>query len=140
MKHLAWTLLLLALPVKADWVTEIGMGYKIPGQYSAILDPLCQQVLLTGEHFTSPDSPNFGKVRSSCGGDNPVFIGWPIAWQSDGIGKHNATTWRIGWFHLSHWFDGGNIFKGGDRHETSMDALAVSITMNWSQRRRSRRR
>jgi len=121
----------------ADVITEFGGGYK--ARVSAVLEPICKQVMLTGEQQHSPSSPNYGKGLASCGGDNPAFIGWPIAWQSKENGKFGAFTYRIGWFHYSNWFDGGNYLPGGDRHETSMDLLAGTITFNWTKWNRGRR-
>ncbi len=144
MKHWVIALALItltSLSAKADVITEFGVGYKTGGT-SAILMPICKQVLLTGEQQNSPSSPNYGKGLASCGGDNPAFIGWPIAWESDERGRFGAFTYRVGWFHYSNWFDGGEIGQAigiGDRHETSMDLIAGTVTFNWSAWRRGRR-
>lgn len=143
--HLALVLFLLCLfmlflssRAQADIVTEWGWGVKLPHSTSAILLPICQQVHLTGWQQNSPDSPNFGKGLSSCGGDNPAFIGWPIAWESDWFGKRDGFKLRGGWFHYSNWFDGGKYLQGGDSHETSMDMAAFTITFNWTNWARNR--
>jgi hypothetical protein len=122
----------------ADVVTEWGWGIKAPNT-SVVMLPRCQSVALIGDITTNPESPNFGRRFASCGGNNPAFIGWPIAWESDDFGKHGAFKVRGGWFHYSNWFDGGNYFRHlGDRHETHMDLAAFTITFNWTHWNRGR--
>lgn len=115
---------LFLCPAKADVITEFGFAYKLDS--SAVLDPLCHTVLLVGDIVTNPSSPYYDRPDTSCGGDNPAFIGWPIAWESQ---WRKAFKYRLGWFHFSHWGDGGS-----DR-ETHMDLFAMSITYNWSRRK-----
>lgn len=116
--------LLLCGTAQADIITEFGGGLKLDRGTSVVFRPECRQVLTMEGYLTS------------CGGDNPVFVGWPIAWEreyNDGVG-----SLRIGWFHLSHWFDGGNVIHSGDIHELKLNCLCASWTVNWSQRQRTR--
>lgn len=118
---------------KADVITEFGMGWKSPNT-SIVMLPECRQVhlhddLSPGLKLTDPTSRHWGRPTTSCGGDNPAFIGWPIAWESKWRGSFK---YRVGWFHYSNWFDGGKYLKGGDRHETHMDLVAGTITFNWT--------
>ena len=124
---------LLGESAKADIVTEFGMGYKIEATTSQVLWPDCSQVYF--DPATSPvkRAPGWG----SCGGDNPAFIGWPIAWEK--ALPNDVWRVRVGWFHFSHWFDGSDYIKGGDRRETHADMLAVTATLNWSEMKRKRR-
>jgi len=120
---------------KADIVTEFGGGYKFNS--SVVLAPECQVIHIHEDQpiRANPSSPYWGRSNASCGGDNPAFIGWPIAWQSKPNGKHGAFTYRIGWFHYSNWFDGGELSSWtstGDEHETHMNLLAGTITFNWT--------
>jgi hypothetical protein len=134
-KILAAAAALAMAPAQADIVTEFGMGYKLPST-SAVMMPICEQVLLQGRQLEDPSSPNWGKTHASCGGNNPAFVGWPIAWESSWKGP-----WRVraGYFHYSNWFDGGTNFTNlGDRHETHMDLAAVTATFNWTRWRKSR--
>lgn len=118
--------LMSARPARAEIISELGMGYKLPTT-SVVMQEDCHAVTITE---TRPHRPDIFYRPASCGGDNPVFIGWPIAWQKD----FGLWTVRAGWFHLSHWFDGGS-----DR-ELHMDAAAVTFTVNWSELRRRRRK
>lgn len=111
-----------------EWITELGVGYKV--QQSEVMEPN-----LTVCEFWSDERFQSG----SCGGDNPVFIGWPIAYE---------WTWRpsvvvrAGWFHFSSWFDGSNtpveVLDFGDDNELTFDALAVSVRFNWAKMRRGK--
>ena len=130
-------LLLFALPAKADWVTEIGIGYKLDVS-SAILHPKCTlvDIPLSNPLRSDRNSPHWGRSDASCGGDNPVFIGYPIRWESNMKGPWQ---WFGGWFHFSSFADGGNLLDwGGDRHEVHMDALVIGARFNWSERSRLR--
>lgn len=120
-------LLVLAFgrPARADVITDIGVGYKLPTTSVVMLED-CHEVEIVE---TRPARPDLDYRRASCGGDNPAFIGWPIAWERD----FGVWTLRAGWFHLSHWFDGKS------RRELHMDAAAVSVTINWSELRRRRK-
>lgn len=124
-------ILAYAAGAKADVVTEFGWGIKAPNT-SVVLQPRCQQVQLFGDIRTNPNSPHWGRRHASCGGNNPAFIGWPVAWESKWLGRHKAFRLRGGWFHYSNWFDGGNYLNGGDDHETHMDLAAFTITYNWT--------
>jgi hypothetical protein len=122
-------LLLLPLTAAADIVTEIGAGLKIERSTSYLLLPSCEYAVVLAPGW--PENPRGTTHSYSCGGDNPAFIGWPIAWQSD---FSDVWTIRAGWFHYSNWFDGGRD------HETHMDAIAVTTTFNWSKWREGRRK
>ena len=119
MKRLALFLCVLLSPVvhAGEFVTVIGGGVKVNNFSSAILDPECTQVFM-------PSRGNRG--WSSCGGSNPIFIGWPIAYD------FNDRRSRIGWFHFSSYFDGGELLLGGgDRHETHFNCLCFTHTIRW---------
>lgn len=133
MKYL-WLLALAVTPIAhADIITEFGMGYKL-GNTSYLLMPACQEALVIRPEW--PANPRGLTDTYSCGGDNPAFIGWPIAWEAD----RGVYRYRLGWFHYSNWFDGGELmFWNGDERETSMNALAGSITFNWTKWRAQRR-
>lgn len=126
-------ILLIGNCAQADIVTTFGGGYKLP-QTSVVLKPECHAVRI--DPVLSPklvkDHP--GRAIVSCGGDFPMFTGWPIAWKSDPLGARRGITVRAGWYHFSHWFDGGS-----DR-ETHLDCLCAEFEMNWSEWRRNRRR
>lgn len=125
-KTLLAALLMLPLTAFADIVTEFGAGYKLPRSTSVLLLPECHLATIIQ---TQPSTPRLDFRNASCGGDNPAFIGWPVAWQSS---FSDIWTVRTGWFHLSQWFDGGK-----DR-EIHMDAIAVTTTFNWSEWKRQR--
>ena len=148
-------ILLLLLPflagaARADVITEFGIGWKVPENNvvplgsSALFHPDCSQVnfaVASNRAYTRENSPHWGKRTASCGGDNPIFIGWPVAFESNWRGPWR---WRVGWFHLSHWGDGNpdspiaQIFGEGDEHELTLDCLCATATFNWT--RWSRRR
>lgn len=131
-------LLCLATAAQADIVTEFGMGWKIePTSY--LLMPSCMRAQVVAPDW--PTNPRPPPQTYSCGGDNPAFIGWPIAWQSAAKGQYGAYTVRAGWFHYSNWFDGGElqgVTSTGDRYETYANMLAATVTFNWSAWRRGR--
>ena len=104
----------------ADWITEVGMGYKSPTS-SFLFHPNCYKLTHTDPRISGE------RASTSCGGKNPVFVGWPIAWNKCFNG--GAVCARVGWFHLSSWFD-----RSGEIH---MDCVCVSTTFNWSQMRRN---
>jgi len=116
----------IAQTAAADLISEVGGGYKL-ATTSLVLKPGCTDVIPRGPVVDDPKSEHYQRGTASCGGDNPVFIGWPIAWQSDRSGPFN---YRVGWFHMSHWFDGG-----ADR-EAHMDCLCATVTINWSKRKK----
>lgn len=120
----------LVTPAHAEMVTEIGGG--IAFRQSLVLRPDCQQALIVQGRAGFEFDANGSQKTASCGGDNPIFVGWPIAWDFK-----NGNT-RIGWFHFSHWFDGGelsHVTSRGDEHETSLNCLCVTHTFHWSKRK-----
>lgn len=131
LKIAAASFMLASSPAPADVITEFGFGYKLPDSTSFVLQERCHTAsLIENEHgewiyYRGPGAnlPN-GSGRS-CGGDNPLFVGWPVAYEHEFEGPW---TIRAGWFHMSHWFDGGS-----DR-ETHLDAAVVSFKFNWSKR------
>lgn len=116
-------LALLAFPAHADLITEIGGGIKFGASYA--VDPRCSTLIVPGK--TTPEG---AIVTVPCGGDDPVFVGWPIAWDfPNGL--------RFGLFHYSNWFDGGEaVWFGGDKNETNFNCLCVSKTIHWRRHRR----
>jgi hypothetical protein len=110
---------LLASPAFASggFISEVGMGYKVDRTTSIVLLPECETALVR-----APSALDIDYRVSSCGGDNPAFVGWPIAYEWD-VGEYYSV--RAGWFHMSHWFDGGS-----DR-ETHVDMLAITVTIHW---------
>lgn len=116
----------IAGKARADVISEIGMGVKMERTTSVVMLPVCHTAQITE---TKPATPSLDFRVSSCGGDNPAFIGWPIAWEREYA--NGAVRFRGGWFHYSNWFDGGR-----DR-ETHMDLAAVALTFNWTQMRRN---
>jgi hypothetical protein len=126
--RIAVLLLLLPMTAAADIVTEFGAGVKLGRSTSYLLLPACEYAIVVSPPW--PENPRGTTHSYSCGGDNPAFIGWPVAWQSD---FSDVWTIRVGWFHYSNWFDGGR-----DR-ETHMDAIAVTTTFNWTKWKDGRR-
>jgi hypothetical protein len=125
-----WTTLLLFLPLiaKADVISEIGGGYKFT--YSDVLSPKCEYVFLT--QATKEDFMFDGQGRQKtvpCGGTNPIFIGWPVAYQTP------DARFRIGWFHMSHWFSGEPF---NNKPETNFNCLCTTWTVNWTKRHKRR--
>lgn len=119
--------LLLVNLARADVITEFGAGVKSPRTTSVILREECHVAKIIE---TNPDTPSIYWRDASCGGDDPLFIGWPVAYEW--TSPREVFRIRAGWFHLSHWFDGGP-----DR-ETHLDCACVSLTVNWSKRRAAR--
>lgn len=111
----------------ADLVTEIGGGIKF--NESAVLDPRCRQVVIyDARGGFAVDSDTGNPTRSApCGGDNPAFIGWPLAWDfPQGL--------RFGWFHYSNLLDGrelSHLTSTGDRFETSLNCLCFTKAFHW---------
>jgi hypothetical protein len=118
----------LAAPAHADIVSEFGMGVKMPST-SYLLVPSCDQAIVIQPEW--PENPRGLSDPYSCGGDNPAFVGWPIAYEREFL--NGALRFRGGWFHYSNWFDGGRSF------ETHADIAAASVTVNWSQIKRNRK-
>ena len=98
--------------------TEFGGGVKLTA--SNVIESRCSTVYVEFEW----------RHTYSCGGDNPVFVGWPIAWEFP-----NGA--RLGWFHMSHWFDGKNnpaLFQRGDGRETYFNCLCATWRRDWKRR------
>jgi hypothetical protein len=119
--------ILLESYARADIVSEFGMGVKLSNT-SYLLTPTCHTASVIEPGW--PANPRPYPQVFSCGGDNPTFIGWPIAWEREFL--NGALRFRGGWFHYSNWFDGGR-----DR-ETHMDTAQANLTVNWSQWKRNR--
>lgn len=96
-------------------ITEFGGGIKLNTTSFPML-PECKKVVVVDPANNPRHADPF-----SCGGDDPIFIGWPIAWEFD-----NGT--KLGWFHYSHWFDG--------RGELHLDCVCASWTKRWHRRKR----
>jgi len=111
--------LLLTTQVKADVITELGGGWKIPYTTSYLMQEDCKQAQVINPPLLSPEGRPWTPLVYSCGGDDPVFVGWPIAWEKN----LEKGRFRIGWFHMSHWFD-----SVGELH---MDCLCASWTKVW---------
>lgn len=114
---------------RGGFVTEIGGGFKDFRTTSFLMRSECKKAVVT-EPRDWPNNPRgiggeydvYGQFKViptgewSCGGDNPVFVGWPIAWEfPNGV--------RIGYFHQSQWFD-----NEGELH---FDCICASYTINW---------
>lgn len=110
--------LLGATPALAGWVTELGGGYLVPSYTSYILLPECKHVLV----LDPPDNPRTQTDTYSCGGHGPVALGWPIAYDfelKDG-------RFRIGLFHMSHWFDNNG--------ESQLNCICTTYTHKWGRK------
>lgn len=133
MKRLIYVLLLVPALASADIVTEFGLGWKV--NQSVVLHPDCNYVHI---HDTNPvkfTALHLGREHASCGGSNPIFIGWPIAFERE----RDPWRWRVGWFHLSSIADGHGRFSqwlGSDRRETHLDCICATATFNWTKWRR----
>lgn len=119
MAQVLTTLLLLFafLPAHAGLVTEIGGGWKDFNTTSYLMQSVCKKVVVVKPEY--PENPR-GSSPYSCGGDNPVFIGWPIAWDFE---LKRGNTVRLGWFHQSQWFD--------NKGELHFDCLCATWTIKW---------
>ena len=116
LKKLLLTVLvsLWAMPAFAQgFITELGGGVLSPNS-SYLTLPDCKKAVVT-----IPMQENYSTY--SCGGDYPIFFGWPIAWEFK-----NGNT-KIGWAHFSHWFDGN-----GELH---FNCLCVSHRFEWGKRK-----
>lgn len=113
---------------KWDFVTTLGMAYKDFESTSLVAHSDCHKVKPVGEIVQNPASQFYGRSDTSCGGDNPAFVGYPIAIEREF--RDGAFELRIGWFHQSQWFDAGA--------ELHIDMVSVEATFNWSQMRRNR--
>lgn len=121
---LLMTALLLSTQSKADIISEIGGGVTLP-YTSEVMSPQCQYVFVVqGKAGFQFDGQGRQKTLP-CGGSDPVFVGWPIAWESA-----NGNT-RVGWFHFSHWFSGVPFNRDS---ETSYNCLCASHKFHWRKR------
>lgn len=111
-------------PAHAEMISEFGGGLKLA--YSEVFDPGCRQVFIVdADRGTMFDG--LGRQKTvPCGGANPVFIGWPVAWDSP-----NGNT-RIGWFHISHWTSGAPF---NHDNELTMNCICATHKFSWSKRR-----
>jgi len=115
--------MVVSLKAHAGMLTEIGGGLKVAT--SNVLDPACRQVFIVdADHSLMFDELNRQKTVP-CGGRNPIFIGWPIAWETP-----NGNT-RLGWFHMSHWSDGPPFNHHG---ETAFNCICATHKFYWSRR------
>jgi hypothetical protein len=118
---LVWVMVTVAVDAlwlraaKADVITEIGGGIESPIT-NPLARPDCTQAFIRRDD---------GWHEVGCGGRNPVFIGWPIAWESP-----NGNT-RIGWFHMSHWFDGVPFNKNP---ELTYNCICATHKFTWRHR------
>lgn len=111
---------------KWDIVSSAGMAYKgIPAFNSSYtIREDCKKVSVV----VPQDNPRRSGLYS-CGGDEPAFVGYPIAFKRKWLGGLIET--KFGIFHQSQWFDG----KG----ETQWTGPSVEMEFNWSEWRRRRR-
>lgn len=117
-------LLLVACSARADIISEIGGGYKLPS--SEVFSPGCRWVFIV-DADRSVMFDELGRQKTvQCGGSNPVFVGWPVAWESP-----NGNT-RVGWFHMSHWFSGPPF---NHDNELTLNCLCATHKFHWSKRR-----
>lgn len=125
-----WVAVLASKNARADdrggLITEIGGGLALPAPYtSKLAAPSCWAAVPQRNMgtYAAPANGDSGELWA-CGGHNPVFIGWPIAWEfPNGV--------RLGVFHLSHWFD-GPPFKGDG--EIAYTCVCASWTVHWGRR------
>jgi len=97
--------------------TEVGGGVKVAGT-SAIAMPECVTVWQAADEL-------------SCGGDNPMAVGWLLAWEFDN------PNLRVGWLHISHWLDGRRgprFLRRGDASELAINCICVTYRHNWLSR------
>lgn len=128
---LAWTLtigliavfLMWIAPVHAEMISEFGGGLKL--EYSEVFDPGCRQVLIVDANRSTMFDEQGRQKTVPCGGVNPVFIGWPVAWESP-----NGNT-RIGWFHMSHWLSGEPF---NHNNELTMNCICATHKFHWRHR------
>lgn len=134
MRLLPLVLLLAPVLASADVVTEFGLGVKV--RQSVLFHPSCDVVDIPAANPVRLERGHLGRATASCGGDNPIFVGWPIAYEKD----RGPWRWRVGWFHLSSIGDGGGriaeLLGSGDGRELSFDCVCATATFNWSQRSR----
>lgn len=126
----------------SEWevVSEIAMGWKTNAGTDAVFDPECIRIgVLTPRDFRG-GGPLPHVYRDDCGGHPLVYAGYPIAFVKD-MGTYQ---WKIGWFHFSSWFDGGNALYNFEddpenaKVELSFNCVCGSFQWNWSKMRRIR--
>jgi len=114
--------LFLSGTAHAGMFTELGGGIGIPK--NDLFSPACVWAVPLDIHGQPlKDQYNNPGRTVACGGRNPVFIGWPIAWESA-----NGNT-RVGWFHKSNLFDGPPF---NHNSELPFDCICASHKFRWS--------
>jgi hypothetical protein len=101
--------------------SELGGGYKFA--QSEVLESTCLHVFLVDakdQQFLFDEQGRQKTVK--CGGAQPIFVGWPVAWESP-----NGNT-RIGWFHMSHWRSGAPFNKDP---EITFNCVCASHKFTW---------
>ena len=113
---------LLCAPAQAQrLITELGGGLKVSQGSSYLMMPDCKKAMVVDPLW--PENPHPPPQVFSCGGDNPVFVGWVLAWEfPSGI--------KLGYFHQSQWLD-----REG---EMKFNCLCASGTIDWTRRWRNR--
>lgn len=129
LERIAWAtavgLVLIAThPAHADMIAEFGGGFKGPSS-SEVYAPGCRRVFIVDATPAVKFDPQGRQRTVNCGGSEPVFIGWPVAWESP-----NGNT-RVGWFHMSHWLSGPPF-----NHDTelSFNCLCATHKFHWGKR------
>lgn len=122
-KTLILALFLVVSQAKADMISEFGGGLK--GQMSETLEPSCEYAL-TFDNLGHYRVDEQGRIKTvPCGGSQPIFIGWPVAWESA-----NGDL-RIGWFHMSHWVSGPPF---NHDPEVSFNCICATYKFHWKRR------
>jgi hypothetical protein len=117
----ALCLLPMTAAAEGGFITEIGGGFKDLRTTSYLLQSGCVKAVVTEPIW--PENPR-GYHTYSCGGDNPVFVGWTIAYEWE-LPRGNRV--RVGHFHLSQWFD-----NAGEVH---LDCVCSSFTIRWGKKK-----
>lgn len=105
-----------------EFITEFGGGYKDLPSTSFLMNSDCQKAAVTDPEW--PVNPRGSLLEWSCGGDNPVFVGWPVAYEWT-LSRGNSV--RLGYFHMSQWFD--------NQGELHLDCICASFTFRWGKLR-----
>lgn len=120
-----YALALLLLPsiaaAEGGFITEFGGGWKDLSSTSYLLRSECIKAVVVDPSW--PVNPRGGHTFS-CGGDQPLFVGWSIAYEWE-LRRGNRV--RLGHFHLSQWFD-----AAGEIH---LDCICSTFTFRWGKRR-----
>lgn len=116
-------LLLATVTAKADIISEFGGGYKT--QMSQVMNDQCHYVqIVEADNGFKFDLQ--GRVKTTpCGGSQPIFVGWPIAWENE-IGNV-----RVGWFHMSHYRTGPPF---NHDPEISFNCICATYKIDWTHR------